>query len=128
MRIFKEFTFDAAHQLPNVPDGHKCGRMHGHTYKVRVEFEGSVDPFTGWIVDFGDVKQIWNALEETLDHRTLNNVIENPTAENLATYIYRYFAGWCDNEFGSEVLVESVTVWETPTAGATVSIDDEEVV
>lgn len=91
MEIYKQFTFDSAHFLPFVPEDHKCRRMHGHTYIVRLYVAGELDPQLGWVADFGDVKQVWKPIEEQLDHRTLNNIagLENPTAENLAIWIWR---------------------------------------
>lgn len=59
MNIFKDFTFEAAHRLPNVPDGHKCSRLHGHSFRVRIHVSGSVDPASGWVMDFGDVKRVF---------------------------------------------------------------------
>ncbi|WP_373920816.1 6-carboxytetrahydropterin synthase [Escherichia coli] len=53
--LFKDFTFEAAHRLPHVPEGHKCGRLHGHSFMVRLEITGEVDPHTGWIIDFARV-------------------------------------------------------------------------
>ncbi len=91
MKISKEFSFDAAHHLPNVPEGHKCGRVHGHTYAVRLELVGPIDAHLGWVQDFGEIKDVWKRLEaEHLDHRDLNDWIENPTAELLALAIHAY--------------------------------------
>src|SRR3954451_588686 len=83
--IFKEFTFEAAHRLPFVPDGHKCARLHGHSYRVEIHVGGPVDPRTGWIMDFGDIKAAFKPLLERLDHYYLNEIdgLENPTSENL---------------------------------------------
>ncbi|WP_083792787.1 6-carboxytetrahydropterin synthase QueD [Kribbella flavida] len=88
--IFREFTFEAAHRLPNVPEGHKCSRLHGHSFKVVVSVAGPVDPDLGWVMDFGDVKAAFTPLEDQLDHRYLNEVngLENPTSENLARWIW----------------------------------------
>ncbi|MFP3499961.1 6-carboxytetrahydropterin synthase, partial [Pseudomonas sp. SIMBA_059] len=47
MEIFKEFTFESAHRLPHVPEGHKCGRLHGHSFKVGLHLTGPLDPHTG---------------------------------------------------------------------------------
>ena len=74
MEIFKEFTFDAAHYLPNVPDTHKCKTLHGHTYRVRLFIKGPLDPLLGWIMDFGDIKAAWKPLEKKLDHQVLNEI------------------------------------------------------
>ncbi len=89
-RITKSFTFDSAHWLPNVPEGHKCGRLHGHTYKVTLAAEGGLDPEMGWIVDFGEIKAVWKPLEKQLDHICLNDIdgLENPTAEVMARWIF----------------------------------------
>lgn len=110
--ITKQFTFDAAHYLPNVPEGHKCGRMHGHTYTVRVTVEGEVDPHTGWVADFADITSAWKPLEGIFDHRVLNDIIDNPTAENLAAWIFVYMTEvWAS--------ISSVEVSETPNSWAT---------
>lgn len=91
VELFKEFTFESAHLLPNVPAGHKCGRLHGHSFRVAIYIEGEVDPHTGWIRDFGEIKAIFRPLYERLDHHYLNDIpgLENPTSENLAMWIWR---------------------------------------
>jgi 6-pyruvoyltetrahydropterin/6-carboxytetrahydropterin synthase len=90
MEIFREFRFDAAHQLPHVPAGHKCGRLHGHTYRVEVHITGPVDPAAGWVADFGDVASAFQPLHAQLDHNYLNEIpgLENPTSEVLAQWIW----------------------------------------
>lgn len=60
--LFKDFTFEAAHRLPHVPEGHKCGRLHGHSFMVRLEITGEVDPHTGWIIDFAELKAAFKQL------------------------------------------------------------------
>lgn len=112
--IFKEFIFEAAHRLPNVPEGHKCGRLHGHSFKFQIKIVGDVDPVTGWIVDFGDVKEKVKPLYDALDHRYLNDIdgLENPTSEVLAGWIYRKLKVCIPQ-------LSQVTVWETCTCGAT---------
>ncbi len=91
MEIFKQFTFDSAHWLPHVPEDHKCRRMHGHTYIVRLYVQGPLEPTLDWVIDFADIKAVWKPLEKRLDHRVLNDIegLENPTAENLAVWIWR---------------------------------------
>jgi 6-pyruvoyltetrahydropterin/6-carboxytetrahydropterin synthase len=93
--IFREFTFEAAHRLPNVPAGHKCARLHGHSYRVLVRVEGSMDPEFGWVQDFGELKSAWKSIESDLDHRYLNEVpgLENPTSEMLAEWIWARLIG-----------------------------------
>jgi 6-pyruvoyltetrahydropterin/6-carboxytetrahydropterin synthase len=91
MEIWKEFSFEAAHLLPNVPDGHKCKRLHGHSYRVRVCVEGEADSELGWIVDFAQIKEACDPIRRRLDHYYLNEIegLENPTSEVLAEWIWR---------------------------------------
>ncbi len=91
MEIFKEFTFEAAHRLPNVPAGHKCARLHGHSFQVAVHVRGIVDPGTGWIADFADVKRAFQPIHDQLDHHYLNEIegLANPTTEILARWIWQ---------------------------------------
>ncbi len=88
--IFREFTFEAAHRLPHVPAGHKCARLHGHSFRVELHVGGEVDPHTGWIMDFADVKAAFAPVREQLDHHYLNEIegLENPTSEVLARWIW----------------------------------------
>ncbi|WP_010561998.1 6-carboxytetrahydropterin synthase QueD [Pseudoalteromonas spongiae] len=88
--IYKDFTFEAAHKLPNVPEGHKCGRLHGHSYNLRLHLSGEVNRIDGWFIDFADVKKIFKPIYEQLDHNYLNDIdgLENPTAENIAKWIW----------------------------------------
>ena len=91
MEIYKEFSFDSAHFLPHVPDGHKCKNMHGHTYRLRVFVEGEPDPRLGWIMDFKDLKDALSGVIDQLDHKLINDVpgLENPTAENITIWIWQ---------------------------------------
>lgn len=88
--IFKEFTFEAAHHLPNVPDGHKCARLHGHSYRVEIRVGGEVGEESGWVFDFADLSAAFKPLRAQLDHYYLNEVpgLENPTSEVLAKWIW----------------------------------------
>lgn len=90
MEIFREFSFEAAHLLPNVPADHKCRRLHGHSFRVEIHIRGKVDNDTGWIMDFADIKKAFQPIHEQLDHRYLNDVegLSNPTSENLARWIW----------------------------------------
>lgn len=94
MELFKEFTFEAAHRLPTVPPGHKCGRLHGHSFAVTVHVRGPVDAQTGWVMDFAELKAAFAPLHEQLDHQYLNEIagLENPTSEVLARWIWRQLA------------------------------------
>ncbi|MCA6109575.1 6-carboxytetrahydropterin synthase QueD [Bradyrhizobium cenepequi] len=90
MKISQAFKFEAAHRLPNVPETHRCSRLHGHSYRVEVRLDGPVDPRTGFVVDFFDVEKCFADIMGALDHRCLNDVdgLENPTAENIAIWIW----------------------------------------
>ena len=89
MTLFIEDSFDSAHWLPNVPPGHKCGAMHGHTYRIRIEVSGDIDAQTGFVSghDYADLKFAWSIIKADLDYRCLNDAISNPTCENIAEYI-----------------------------------------
>src|SRR5213083_20059 len=91
MDVFREFTFEAAHRLPTVPEGHKCGRLHGHSFQLTVFVQGEVDSKAGWIIDFADIKSAVCPIVDQLDHRYLNDIpgLENPTSENLAQWIWQ---------------------------------------
>lgn len=112
MEIYKEFTFEAAHRLPYVPEGHKCGRLHGHSFRVEIHVRGPVDPHTGWIIDFADIKAAFQPLYEQLDHNYLNEIpgLENPTSENLSLWIW-------DKLKPTLPLLARVVVKETCTCG-----------
>ncbi|HEU4643032.1 MAG TPA: 6-carboxytetrahydropterin synthase QueD [Gemmatimonadaceae bacterium] len=112
MELFKEFTVEAAHRLPHVAPGHKCARLHGHSFRIAIHVRGAVDPVTGWVMDFATLKEAFQPLHEQLDHRYLNEIegLENPTSEVLARWIWMRLAprlpGLCQ-----------VTVRETCTSG-----------
>lgn len=90
VRLSKSFGFEAAHALPTFPEGHKCRRLHGHSFRVDVVVEGEVDPATGYLVDYGVISAACEPLRERLDHRYLNEVesLANPTSEVLARWIW----------------------------------------
>jgi 6-pyruvoyltetrahydropterin/6-carboxytetrahydropterin synthase len=92
--IWKDFRFEAAHRLPNVPEGHKCARLHGHSFHVRVHVEGPVGAESGWVCDFADLTEACAPLRDALDHRYLHEIegLENPTSEVLATWIWARLA------------------------------------
>src|SRR5204862_632938 len=88
--IFKEFTFEAAHRLPHVPVGHKCSRLHGHSFRVALHIEGEVDQRVGWVRDFADLSAAMEPVIQQLDHYYLNEIegLDNPTSEILAQWIW----------------------------------------
>lgn len=120
MEIFKLFRFEAAHRLPNVPKGHKCERLHGHSFQVGIYFEGPVDPHTGWVQDFGDIKQVFQPLLDRLDHFYLNEIegLENPSSENLARWIWKRLKPQLP-------LLSKVEIYETCTCGCVYRGEEE---
>ena len=91
MIVRRRFTFEAAHELPNHPG--KCQRLHGHSYVLLVSVEGDIEPQSGMVIDFSDLKRIVNdAVVDRLDHRYINDLIENPTAERMAEWSWQELA------------------------------------
>ena len=90
IRLTKRFTFEAAHWLPTFPEGHKCRRMHGHSFRAEVIVEGDVDPARGYLIDYGEMTRLIEPVRKRLDHYVLNEIdgLANPTAELLARWIY----------------------------------------
>ena len=113
MEIFKAFTLESAHRLPNVPAGHKCARVHGHSFRVEIHVCGPLDPRLGWVMDFADVKSAFEPLLQQLDHHYLNDVpgLENPTSEHLARWIWQRLKPALPQ-------LSAVVVHETCTSGA----------
>lgn len=88
MRIWREYTFEAAHFLPHVSEDHKCRQLHGHSYRVQIHVSGAiVSPF-GWVMDFADVDAAAKPVIAELDHSCLNDQIGNPTSERLAQWLW----------------------------------------
>lgn len=112
MEIYKEFSIEAAHLLPNVPAGHKCGRLHGHSFQMTIYVSGPVDAQSGWVIDFADIKSAFKPVWEQLDHHYLNDIagLENPTSENLARWIWQQLKPRLP-------LLSKVLVKETCTSG-----------
>ena len=90
MEIRKAFMIEAAHRLPNLPPGHKCARLHGHSFNIEIAVGGKIDPTQGWIMDYGDIKEAFQPIYDQLDHNYLNDIpgLENPTSELLAIWIW----------------------------------------
>lgn len=116
MEIFKEFQFEAAHRLPNAPEGHKCRRLHGHSYRVQLHLKGNVQEGTGWVVDFSDITAAFRPIYDCLDHQYLNEIdgLDNPTCELIATWIWNRLKP-------SLPALTCITIHETCTAGCTYS-------
>ena len=87
--VSKKFDFDAAHKLPNVPPGHKCGQLHGHTYVVELILRGRIDVHDGWFIDYAEIAKAWEPLHKVLDHKYLNDIdgLANPTTEVLVGWV-----------------------------------------
>jgi len=111
VEIFREFSFEAAHRLPQVPAGHKCARLHGHSFRIEVRLRGPVSADQGWVMDFADVRAAFAPVHDQLDHRYLNEVagLENPTSENLAVWIW--------DRLGEQLPLSAIVVRETCTSG-----------
>jgi 6-pyruvoyltetrahydropterin/6-carboxytetrahydropterin synthase len=92
VELYVDFRFEAAHRLPFVPEGHKCSRLHGHSFFVRLGIVGDVNPATGWVIDFDDIQKSFEPIYDQLDHHYLNEVegLENPTSENLSRWIWSH--------------------------------------
>ena len=112
VEIFKEFQIEAAHRLPNVPEGHKCARLHGHSFQITIYVSGPIDEDSGWVIDFAEIKRAFKPIFHQLDHNYLNDIdgLENPTSENLARWIWRAIESDLPN-------LSKVAVRETCTAG-----------
>jgi len=91
VRLVRTFTFEAAHWLPTFPEGHKCRRLHGHSFKVEVVVEGEVDRTRGYLIDYGEIGDACEPIRRQLDHYCLNEIegLSNPTSEVLVCWIWR---------------------------------------
>jgi 6-pyruvoyltetrahydropterin/6-carboxytetrahydropterin synthase len=121
MELFTEFTFEAAHRLPNVAPEHKCARLHGHSYRIVVHVEGPVGVESGMVIDFADIKAaVKPIVDEHLDHYYLNDVpgLENPTSENLARWLWQKLLPGLP-------LLSAIQVRETCTSGCVYRGEDE---
>jgi 6-pyruvoyltetrahydropterin/6-carboxytetrahydropterin synthase len=110
-QLERSYRFEAAHFLPKVPPGHKCARVHGHSYQIHVVVEGDVDPERGWVIDFADIDEHAAPLVKQLDHQLLNEIdgLANPTSELLAAW-------WWQRLVGRLAGLREVVVSETPTS------------
>ena len=120
MHIFKVFSIEAAHRLPNLPPGHKCGRLHGHSFRVEVHVKGPVGRDSGWVMDFADIKQIFQPLYDQLDHHYLNEIegLSNPTSENLARWLWEHL-------IPALPILSKIVVNETCTSGCIYQGEDD---
>lgn len=112
MIIWKEFKFDSAHALSSLPDGHKCGNMHGHTFTLRVYVKGRHDGRKPWVMDFGDIKKVVGPIVDSLDHSLLNETtgLDDPTCENLCLWFWDKLRGRIPG-------LHKVYISESPSSG-----------
>ena len=111
VELAKEFRFEAAHSLPNVPEGHKCRRMHGHSFRGEVFIRGEVDEKVGWLIDYAEIQKVLRPIVDRLDHYLLNEIpgLENPTSEQIAAWLWR--------EIEPKLpMLHSITIEETCTS------------
>ncbi len=110
-QLERSYRFEAAHFLPKVPPGHKCARVHGHSYQIQVVIEGEVDAERGWVIDFADIDEHATPLVKQLDHQLLNEIegLANPTSELLAAWWWQKLAGRLPG-------LREIVVSETPTS------------
>jgi 6-pyruvoyltetrahydropterin/6-carboxytetrahydropterin synthase len=120
MYIFKVFTFEAAHRLPNVPLDHKCYRLHGHSFRVEVHVKGPVEDRSGWVMDFAEIKGAFKPVLDQLDHCYLNDIegLENPTSENIARWIWKRLKPRLS-------MLSGVVLYETCTSGCAYHGEDD---
>jgi len=111
MILSKIFTFDASHNLINLPEGHKCAKLHGHTFKLIVTVKGEVDPENGWVIDYSDIQKMVSPVIDILDHAYLNDIdgLTNPTSENIALFVWKSL----ETELP---MLESIEIQETATS------------
>ncbi|HET6610440.1 MAG TPA: 6-carboxytetrahydropterin synthase QueD [Kofleriaceae bacterium] len=111
MALAREYAFEAAHRLPRVPEGHRCARVHGHSYRITITVDGPVDPERGWVMDFADIDRHVRPHIARLDHQLLNDIpgLENPTSELLCRWLWERIRPDLAELF-------EVVVSETPTS------------
>ncbi len=112
--LTKQFHFEAAHFLPTFPEGHKCRRLHGHSFRFDVVVEGELDPQRGYLIDYGDISRAVDPVVKQLDHYCLNDIegLQNPTAEMLAIWLYQKVKP-------ALPLLSKIVVYETCTSACT---------
>ena len=112
VRLVQEFRFESAHWLPKVPPGHKCARLHGHSYRIEVAVSGKVNAETGWFIDYQRLHDAWAPVFAQVDHHCLNEIpgLENPTSEILARWLWDRFSTALPEA------LERITVFETNDA------------
>ena len=122
MYIYKDFHFESAHRLPNVPEGHKCARLHGHSFQLRVTVSGDAPPPLNWVMDFSDIKSVVKPIVDQLDHYYLNEIpgLENPTSERVCEWIWEKLQPNLPNLYSIEIkeTCTSGCIYKGPRASA----------
>ncbi len=90
MNVYKTFSIEAARSLPNLPDGHPCRNVHGHSFKITITVCGDVDEHTGFVLDFSNIDTAFKPIHDQIDHTYLNKIdgLDNPSSENLCKWIW----------------------------------------
>ena len=114
VRLTKDFILEAAQSLTKVPEGHKCARLHGHTFTIEISVEGEVNPDTGWLYDHALISAAMRPIIEELDHSYLNDVpgLENPTLEVMCQWFWKKLSPLLPG-------LSEITLHETPRASCT---------
>lgn len=113
--ILREYDFEAAHWLPLTPPGHKCRRLHGHSYRVRLQVTGPIrygGGESGMVVDFGVLDRAWHSLWEQIDHTCLNETLcDNPSVENMAPLFWAHFQRALTAEAATREAAWAIKIW-----------------
>lgn len=111
VQLVKSITFEAAHYLPSFPEGHKCRRMHGHSFRVEIKVSGEIPEGEYHLIDYGEIMEIVEPLRKRLDHYCLNEIegLENPTSEMIAKWLW-------DRLIPELTLLDEIVVDETCTS------------
>ena len=111
VELTRTFHVSAAHALPEVPSGHKCGHAHGHNFEIEVAVRGETNPQTGFLMDYGELKRLVAPVIARLDHRVLNEIpgLENPTSEILSRWLWEQLEELLPGLF-------RITIRETPSS------------
>lgn len=111
LEISREIRFESAHKLPKAPEGHKCRRLHGHSFVAQISAIGTLDAAAGWIVDFAELAQWLEPIRLELDHHLLNDVpgLANPTSEEIAHWLWTR----CEEELPGSLRLSEIRVQET---------------
>jgi 6-pyruvoyltetrahydropterin/6-carboxytetrahydropterin synthase len=112
--IRKQFSFEAAHQLHGLPNGHQCGRLHGHSYRVELVLVAEQLDNIGFVVDYGELKPFRDYLDSNFDHRLLNEIhpdLEQPTAELIARHLFEVACQWWPQEVAGVRVSETMQTW-----------------